>query len=377
MQQDYYEILGVQKNADQSAIKKAYRSLAMQFHPDKNPGNKEAEEKFKKAAEAYDVLGNPEKRKLYDQYGHAAFKGSGGPQFQDMEDIFSSFGDIFGEFFGGGAFGAGTKRGKARNGPKQGSHLRYLLEIDLKEVVEGLEKNIEFDANVSCSTCHGSGAEAGYSPETCETCNGMGQVVRAQGFFSVATSCPTCGGSGKIIKKPCKKCKGTSRESKNKKIEVKIPPGVDTGTRLRVTGEGEGGYNGGPAGDLYVEIFVRPDEQFTREENDLIGEVKVSYVQAILGTTITVKTFRGPEKVEVPGGTQPGELITLRGKGIPSLRGYGRGDMIFSVNVEIPKKLTSDEEKALKHIAEARGEEVSKGTITGFFSKIKDDLTRN
>ncbi len=373
MQIDYYEILGVQKNADHTVIKKAYRVLAMQFHPDKNPGNKEAEDKFKKAAEAYDVLGNAEKRKLYDQYGHAAFKGnSGGPQFQDMEDIFSSFGDIFGEFFGGG----GGRRTKNRNGPRQGAHLRYLLEIELKDVVEGLERQIEFDANVACSTCHGSGAETGYSPETCETCNGMGQVIRAQGFFSVSTSCPTCGGAGKIIKKPCKKCKGTAREAKKRKIQVKIPPGVDTGTRLRVTGEGEGGFNGGPAGDLYVEVFVKPSEQFAREENDLIGEVKVSYVQAILGTTIMVDTFRGPEKVEVAAGTQPGDLVTLRGKGIPSLRGYGRGDMIFRVIVEIPKKLKAEEEKALKQIAESRGEEVSKGAITGFFSKIKDDLTR-
>lgn len=368
-QQDYYEVLGVAKNADAATIKKAYRKMAMKYHPDQNPGSSEAEEKFKQAAEAYEVLSNTEKRAKYDRFGHAAFQGgaSGGAGFHDMNDIFSHFGDIFGDIFGGGS------RSSRRSGPKQGSSLRYILDLNLKEAVEGLEREIEYDVDVNCNSCHGSGSEPGHEPEICSHCGGSGQVVKAQGFFSVATTCHSCGGQGKRITHSCKSCNGSGRNEHKKKIKVKVPPGVDTGTRLRVAGEGEGGYRGGPPGDLYVEIHVAPDDVFERQGNDLVGEVKVSYTQAILGANLKVSTFRGEETVEVLPGTQPGELITLRGKGVPSLRGYGRGDMHFQVMVEIPKKLDKKEEEALRKISEEKGEETKK-TVSGFFSRLKDDI---
>ena len=370
MQQDYYEILGVAKNADQDTIKKAYRKLAMQFHPDKNPGNSEAEEKFKKAAEAYEILGNPEKRAKYDQFGHSAFRGGmgGGQQFHDMEDIFAQFGDIFGDFFGGGA---SSRRRK--DGPRQGSNLRYVLDIDFKESIEGLEKEIKYNVEDNCGACNGSGSEKGHDTKTCTDCRGSGQVVRMQGFFSVASTCGTCRGSGKIITHPCKKCKGSGRSQIERKLKVKVPPGVDTGTRLRLTGEGEGGYRGGPSGDLYVEIRVKEDSLFTRRGDDLYGQVKISYTQAALGAKLELDTFRGKETLDIAAGTQPGELVTLAGKGAPSLRGYGRGDMHFQVVVDIPKKLNKEEEKLLKEIAQLKNES-TKTSVTGFFSKLKDDI---
>ena len=368
MQQDYYEVLGVPKNADQPTIKKAYRKLAMKYHPDQNPGNTEAEEKFKQAAEAYEVLGNPEKRSRYDQFGHNAFKqgGFGGQGFGDINDIFESFGDIFGDIFGGG-----SRSRSRRDGPRTGANLRYMLRIDLKEAVEGTQREIEFEAESSCRACNGSGSEAGKQPETCGTCAGRGQVVRTQGFFSVATTCPACNGRGTIITHPCKSCKGSGRENQKRKIKVKVPPGVDNGTRLRISGEGEGGYRGGPAGDLYVEILVNEDKIFSREGNDLVGQVEISYLQAILGAKMELETFRGKESVEIPAGTQPGDQIVLKGKGAPSVRSYGRGDMIFIAKVKIPTKLDKDEEKLLRKLAEDKGESLN-NPIAGFFSKFMD-----
>ncbi len=352
-QRDYYEILGVAKSADQDTIKKAYRKLAMQYHPDKNPDNPEAEDKFKEAASAYEVLSDPEKRARYDQFGHAAFQGGGGGRgFQNMEDIFGSFGDIFEDFFGGGG---SRRQSRRRNEPRRGADLRYVTEIFLKDVIEGIEKEIEFDTDESCKTCSGSGAEKGSQPMTCGTCGGAGQVVRQQGFFTMATSCPTCHGEGTVIKNPCKTCRGKGRTKAHRKIQIKIPPGVDTGTRLRVSGEGEGGFLGGPSGDLYVEIRVRDHDLFERRDDDLVSLLEVDYLQLILGAEIDVPTVMGKEKLQIERGTQPGDTVKLTGHGLPSLRGSRRGDIYYQIKVDIPEKISKDEERLLRELAEARG----------------------
>lgn len=356
-QADYYEVLGVQRSADQETIKKAYRKLAMQYHPDKNPGDKAAEEKFKEAAAAYEVLGNAEKRAKYDRFGHAAFSQGGGQGFHDVEDVFASFSDIFGDFFGGGFNRRG--RGRGDTGPRRGSDLRYICEIQLKDVITGTERDVQFDTEESCGECNGSGASKGSQAETCPSCRGAGQVVSSQGFFSVATTCPTCHGSGKIIRDPCKSCSGKGRTRTSRNIRVSIPAGVDTGTQLRVTGEGEGGYRGGPAGDLYVEIRVRDDDQFQRHGLDLLGQMKITYIQALLGAEVEVDTFEGKEKIEVPAGTNTGERIRLEKRGVPSLRGGQRGSLYYEVDVEFPKKLSKEEEKLLREIAKVRGEAVA------------------
>jgi molecular chaperone DnaJ len=348
---DFYEILGVAKNVDQDTIKKAYRKLAMQFHPDKNPGNAEAEEKFKEAAEAYEVLSDTEKRSRYDRFGHQAFQQGGRGGFQNAEDIFSSFGDIFEDFFGGG----GRSQGRGSTQPRRGADLRYMTEIFLKDVISGSEKEIEFDTEESCSPCSGSGAEKGSKPEGCPTCGGSGQVVRQQGFFSMASTCPTCRGEGVMIKNPCKSCRGTGRSKAHRKIQVTIPPGVDTGTRLRVSGEGEGGYRGGPTGDLYVEIRVRDHDLFQRQDSDLIAPLEIDYLQFLLGGEITVPTVTGEEKMEIRKGLKPGENIKLSGQGLPSLRGSRRGDLYFNVQVKFPVKISKEEEKLLNELAKLRG----------------------
>jgi molecular chaperone DnaJ len=357
-QTDYYEILGVAKASDQDTIKKAYRKLAMQFHPDQNPGNKEAEEKFKEAATAYEVLGNPEKRARYDRFGHAAFsQGGGGGGFQDAEDIFASFGDIFGDLFGGGRTRGGA-RGR-HQGPARGADLRYICEVDLKDVITGLERDIEFETDEACDECSGSGAAKGTESETCRTCGGAGQVIASQGFFTMATTCPGCQGRGKTVKTPCPKCKGSGRARAKRKIRVNIPAGVDNGTQLRVSGEGEGGSKGGPAGDLYVEIRVRDDERFERHGVDLLSVLEVNYIQALLGAEVEVDTVEGKEKLTVPPGTATGERIRLEKMGVPSLRGGGRGSIYFQVEVDFPKKLAKEEEKLLREIAELKGEKVT------------------
>ncbi len=352
---DYYEILGVEKTADADTIKKAYRKLAMQFHPDKNPGNKEAEDKFKEAAAAYEVLSNADKRAKYDRFGHAAFQGGGrGGQggFQDMDDIFSSFGDIFGDIFGGGQSGG---RSRQRSGPRRGADLRYVTEISLKDVILGIEKQVEYQTEVDCSYCHGSGAEKGSSPVTCTTCGGAGQVRVSQGFFQIATTCPKCHGNGQMIQDPCKPCKGKGRVVEDRKIKVTIPPGVDTGTRLRVSGEGEGGFKGGHAGDLYVEVAVQDHARFERDGNDLYSEKKFNYLHLLLGGEVPFETLTGSIDLEIPKGTQVGERIRLVGEGVPSLKGSRRGDLYVVVGVEFPQKLTKDEERLLKEIAEHKG----------------------
>ncbi len=352
---DYYEVLSVTKDADHETIKKSYRKLAMQFHPDKNPGDKTAEDKFKQAAEAYEVLGNTDKRSKYDRFGHAAFS-QGGAGFQDVDDVFANFSDIFGDLFGGG--GRGRQR-RSSNGPARGADLRYLCEVELKDVITGLERDIEFETDESCLECHGSGAEKGSEAEVCPSCRGAGQVIAQQGFFSVATTCPTCQGSGRIIKNPCKKCQGKGRTRAKRKIRVNVPAGVDTGTQLRVTGEGEGGHRGGPAGDLYVEIRVKENEIFERHGVDLLAPLEISYLQALLGAEIEATTVDGDEKVSIPPGTNGGDRIRLKDKGVPSLRGGGRGSLYFDIQVDVPKKLSKDEEKLLREIANLKKESVA------------------
>ncbi|MFN8790362.1 MAG: molecular chaperone DnaJ [Bdellovibrionales bacterium] len=366
---DYYEILGVARDADAETIKKAYRKLAMQFHPDRNPGNAEAEEKFKEAAGAYEVLSDAQKRAQYDRFGHQAFSGGrGGPQFENMEDIFASFGDIFSDFFGGGM--GGGRDSRRSSGPRRGADLRYIAEIELEDVLKGLERDIEFETDQTCETCHGSGAEKGSAAETCTTCQGAGQVVARQGFFTMATTCPTCRGEGQIIKKKCKSCHGQGRMKAHRKIRVTIPPGVDSGTRLRVSGEGEGGYRNGPTGDLYVEIRVRNHKVFEREGDHLYSRIEIPYVQALLGAEIEVPVLDGKATLQIPSCTAPGQILTLKGQGLPSLRGSRRGDLHFETVVEFPEKLKEDERELLSQIAEKKGISV-KTEKKGFFSGKK------
>ena len=340
----------------------------MQYHPDKNPGDKAAEEKFKEAAEAYGVLGDSEKKAKYDQFGHAAFQGGGGfhggQGFENVEDIFSSFGDIFSDFFGMGGTGGGG-RGRRRTGPSRGADLRYRLEIELDEVIAGTDKNLEFDTEEGCNRCSGSGSEPGSSASTCGTCGGAGQVVNSQGFFSVATTCPACRGAGQVIQDPCKDCRGRGRKSVTKKITVTIPKGVDTGTRLRVAGEGEGGLRNGPAGDLYVEIQVRHHPGYDRQGRDLLGNTKISYTQMLLGTEVEVETFDGKKLLTIPEGSQPGRILRLPGLGVPDIRGGARGDICLRLEVEFPKKLKKQEEKLLRELAKVRGDQVNEKK--GFF----------
>lgn len=366
---DFYEILSVDRSADGTTIKKAYRKLAMQYHPDKNPGNKDAEDKFKEAARAYEVLSDPEMRKRYDQFGHQGVDGPGGMgghQFHDVGDIFEAFGDIFGDLFGGG--GGGRQRRGNPNAPRRGADLRYILEIDLKDVLESSQKPITFTCEEDCHDCLGTGAEKNSQVEVCGMCGGRGQVIRSQGFFQMATTCSQCRGQGTIIKNPCKKCKGKARVAVERKLLVTVPAGVDNGTQLRMTGEGEAGSKGAPAGDLYVEIRVREDERFQREGSNLYSELEISYLQALLGAEIEVETLRGDKKISIPKGAQYGEQVKMPGEGLPSLRGARVGDLVYLLKIVFPKKLTKEEEKLLRQIAESKGEAGSKGKsgIFGF-----------
>ncbi len=353
---DYYKILGVDRGADAAVIKKAYRQLAMKYHPDKNPGDKEAEEKFKEAARAYEVLSNPEKRSRYDRFGEAGVNGAQGHGFTDAEDIFSAFGDIFGDFFGGGGFH--SRKNSKR--PRRGADLRYVLEVTLEEVISGCEKTIDYSVEKNCSHCSGTGAEEGTQPEVCPSCDGSGQVVRRQGFFQMATTCQTCHGKGAIVRVPCRHCHGEGREMAERKIKVSIPAGVDHGNQLRLSGEGEGGSLGGPSGDLYVEVHVRPEKYIHREGQHLFGELKISYLQAILGAQVTYDLFGEKKEVEVPKGTQFGDEIKLPGLGVPSLRSTHRGDLVLKAIIKMPKKTSKKEAELLSQLAEISGETVNK-----------------
>lgn len=367
MDRDLYEVLGVSRGADDDTIKKAYRKLAMQFHPDRNPGNKEAEDKFKEAARAYEVLSDRTKRARYDQFGHAGLGGGGmgGQPFTDVSDIFSAFGDIFGDFFGASA---GGRRGGQRQRSNRGSDLRYVLEVDLAEVLSGTKKQIEFKTEAECGTCQGKATEAGYNPEVCSACGGTGQIVRSQGFFSMASTCGTCRGRGEVIRKPCKTCHGEGRQLQQRKLAVNVPAGVETGIQLRLNGEGEGGFRGGPPGDLFVEIRVKPHNRFERHDSDLHAEIEISYLKAILGGELNFKTLNGEQTVTIPRGTNPGDEIQLVGSGLPNLRNGRKGDLILHAKVELPNKLSKEEEKLLREIAEIKGEQVTDAS-KGFFGR--------
>ncbi len=361
--QDYYKILGLGREATQEEIKKAYRRMALKYHPDKNPGDKPAEEKFKVAAEAYEVLGDAEKRRLYDQFGHAGLQGTDFHPFTGFEDVFSAFGDIFGDLFGTG----GPRR---RNAPRRGADLRYDMEIGFKEAAFGCEKKINFRQAEPCPTCHGSGGHPEGGIITCLACAGSGQTTHSQGFFNISITCSRCRGEGKIIKEPCPECKGAGHLQKKKELDLKIPAGVDTGSRLRVTGAGEAGHKGGPAGDLYVFLQVEEDKIFTRQGGDVFCTVSVGIAQAVLGAEITIPTLEGEEsKLLIPPGTQSGKVFRREGAGISQLRRRGRGSQLIQVEVKIPKKLSPRQEELLREFAKISGEEVTPHK-KGFFQRL-------
>lgn len=361
---DYYEVLGVARGASLDDIKKAYRKLALQYHPDKNPDNPEAEEKFKEAAEAYGVLSDDEKRQRYDRFGHQGMGGAGG--FDPNQ--FADFGDILGDLFGFGDFFGGGNR-KRSNRPARGSDLRYDLQLEFMDAVFGKEVSLNIPRSTTCVTCNGSGAKPGTQPVTCTGCGGRGQIRYSQGFFAVARTCPQCGGAGKVIKDPCVTCSGAGRVREEKKISVKMPAGVDDGSRLRVAGEGEAGYNGGPAGDLYVFLSVAEHDKFTRRDYDIHSEQNVSFTQAALGAELKTETVDGTEPLKVPPGTQPGQVFRLRNKGVQFIDGNGRGDHYVHVKVKIPTSLSEEQRSLLEKLAELSGEEVPERSV---LDKVKD-----
>jgi molecular chaperone DnaJ len=361
---DYYEVLGVARGSAKEDIKKAYRKLAMQYHPDRNKGNKEAEEKFKEAAEAYEVLSDPEKRQLYDRFGHAGLQQTGFTGFRDFDDIFASFGDIFEEFFG---FGPGRSR-RARG--RRGADLRYDITIDFLEAAFGKEAEIEIARHEICRDCDGLGTAGGVQPSVCSTCGGRGQITRSQGFFSISTTCPTCQGGGTVITDPCQKCRGVGRVLIKKKLALKIPAGVENGSRLRLQEEGEPGDHGAPPGDLYVIIHVNPHEKFRRQEDDVVVAVPMTYATAALGGEIDIPTLEGEEVLQIPRGTQSGQDFRISGKGVPHLRGRGRGDLVVVAYIETPTKLSKDQEGLLRQLAELDGSRVTHKKKS-FFSRSK------
>ena len=357
---DYYEVLGVARTATDGEIKKAYRTLAVKHHPDKNPGDAHAEEKFKECAEAYAVLSDPQKRSQYDRFGHGGMGGAGfDPGFSNIEDIFDLFG--FGDMFG--------SRTRTRSSVQRGSDLRYDLEITLEEAASGKEEKLRIPRLEKCEECDGRGAEKGTAPETCISCAGSGQTRYQQGFFSVMRTCPNCQGKGQIIRTPCKVCNGAGRTEKEKALEIKIPAGVETGSRLRVTGEGEAGVNGGPAGDLFVVLHVKEHDIFERQGANLYSAVPISFAQAALGTEIKVKTLDGEEDLKIPAGTQTGTVFRVKSHGMPTLGGRGRGDLFVAVTLITPKTLTKEQRKLLEQLADV---EDTAFTDESFMEKVRN-----
>jgi len=345
-EKDYYKILGVAKSASEEEIKKSYRKLAMQYHPDRNPGDKEAEEEFKLASEAYEVLRDPEKREIYDRYGVEGLRGTGFTGFRGFDDIFSTFGDIFEDFFGFG----GTQR--RRSHARAGADLRFDLKISFTDAAFGKEMEIEIPRVASCGACGGTGAQPGTSPVSCPVCRGTGQVTRAQGFFTISTTCGQCHGEGKVVQHPCKDCRGLGRVRTTKKIQIRVPPGVDTGSKLRLRGEGEQGERGGPPGDLFVILYVEPHDFFSRDGDDLICQIPISFSQAALGADIDIPTLNGTRSLAIPKGTESGEVFRIKGEGFVKLRGHGRGDELVQVIVKTPRNLTRRQEELLREFEE-------------------------
>ena len=362
---DYYEVLGVSRDAGQDEVKKAYRRLALKYHPDRNPDDKVAEEKFREAAEAYQVISDPDNRARYDQFGHAAFDQQGGGfgagGFQGFDGFDDIFGEIFGQFFGGGS-------GGGRSGASVGRDLRYDLEIEFEEAIFGAEKEITFNRRVHCDDCSGTGVASGSSPETCGDCGGVGQVRFQQGFFTLSQTCPRCKGRGSIIKDPCKGCKGAGLKTKKAKIKVTIPSGIDSGQRLKVRGEGDPGQQGGPHGDLYVSISVKDHPVFERRDSELICEVPISYPDAVLGAEIKVPTLEGDTDLKIPPGTPSGKVFRLRNRGVQIIGTNRRGDQHVRVLIEVPKHVSKEHKEALEKLKEFRSE---KRDDEGFFNRMK------
>lgn len=355
-------MLGVERNVDPAELKRAYRKLAMELHPDRNPGDSVAEAKFKEASEAYQVLSDPEKRARYDRFGHNMPSGGFGGGFHDVHDIFSAFGDIFGDIFGGA--------GPRARGPARGSDIEVRLTMTLDEAFTGARKDVKVLRRAACATCGGTGAAAGTKPETCQHCGGRGQVMHSQGFLMISTTCPVCRGEGRVVRKPCDKCDGTGLDHEEETLEVNIPPGVEDGSTLRLVGRGEAAPQGGRSGNLYVILRVQGDERFERDGADLHAEVAVSFPQLALGDKVDVPTMDGDGAVEIPAGTQPGETLVLRGRGMPRIDGKGRGDIVAHLKLVVPASMSEEEEAHLRAYAAAGGQRVSpeKG---GFFKRKK------
>jgi molecular chaperone DnaJ len=371
VQRDYYEVLSVERSANGDVIKKAYKKLAIQYHPDRNKDNPDAVEKFKEAAEAYEVLSDPDKRARYDRFGHAGVKGAGGGgQYRDVDDIFEAFGDLFEGF---GLFGGGRTR-QNRGGPQRGAHLQTAVTIDLVNAATGCERDVAINRKKSCTVCGGSGSEPGTTPETCNYCGGHGQVVQAQGFFRIQTTCPACRGSGKIIRHKCNTCFGSGREDEQVTLSVKVPPGVDNGMQLCLRGEGEAGPHGGPRGDLYVDIRVKEHPIFEREGKQLMCRVPITYTQAALGSTLEIPLLKGKDQLEIPAGTQPGEVFRLRGQGMPDPHGGRPGDLHVEVQLVVPKKIGDEHEALLRNLAELEKTEVNPHQKS-WLDKLKDLFT--
>ena len=364
---DYYEVLQIHRNASEIEIKKAYRKMAFKYHPDQNSSDSQAEAKFKELTEAYGILSDAQKRALYDQYGHEGLQQQAGGGFDFSNGGFGDiFGDLFGEVFGGSG-------GRRRSSGQAGESLRYNLDIEFDEAVFGTQAKIKIPRHVSCDVCNGSGVAEGSKPEVCPTCKGQGQVRFQQGFFSVSQACSTCRGEGSIIKNPCKQCAGTGRKREEKSLSVKIPAGVETGTRLKLLGEGGAGIKGGPPGDLYVVIQVKEHPFFHRRGNDIYCQLPISFAQAALGADLTVETLEGTEKISIAESTQSGDLLHLKGKGVPHLNGYGRGDQIIELLVVTPKSLNPKQRELFAALAQEDGD-ISTHEHKSFFSKVRDML---